>query len=154
MSLDVTLPLQTVSENRSMRAHRMANVRRAQAQRTGVFTGIRPALRRAALTEALPTGTGAKGPGGCTLDWRPVGPLVVTMTRLSRGELDDDNLRGALKAVRDGIADALGLASDRDPRVRWEYGQGRGSARMPFGVRIEVRRREIEVERPRGGLDG
>ena len=50
-------------------------------------------------------------------------PVVVHMTRISAGTLDDDNLRGALKAVRDGIADRLGLQDDSDPRVRFEYDQ-------------------------------
>lgn len=51
-------------------------------------------------------------------------PCVVRLTRLSPGTLDDDNLRGALKAVRDGVADRLGV-DDRDPRVTWEYAQER-----------------------------
>lgn len=63
-------------------------------------------------------------------------PCTVRLTRLSAGELDDDNLRGALKAVRDGCADALGV-DDRDPRVRWEYGQAR-CKRGEFGVQVEV----------------
>ena len=52
-------------------------------------------------------------------------PLSVTLTRVSPRPLDDDNLRGALKAVRDGIADRLGI-NDRDPRVAWLYSQRRG----------------------------
>ena len=53
-------------------------------------------------------------------------PCVVTLTRVSPRELDDDNLRSALKATRDGIADWLGV-DDRDPRIRWEYGQAKAS---------------------------
>ncbi len=61
-------------------------------------------------------------------------PVVVTMTRLAPSSgLDDDNLRPALKAVRDGIADVLGV-DDRDPAVRWEYDQRRG----PWGVEIKL----------------
>lgn len=67
----------------------------------------------------------------CTL------PAVVCLTRLSAGQLDDDNLRGALKGVRDGVADSMGVA-DNDPRVRWEYGQEH-CRRGEFGVRIEIR---------------
>lgn len=64
-------------------------------------------------------------------------PCVVTLTRIapSRG-LDDDNLRGALKAVRDGVSDALGV-DDRDPRVTWLYGQRRGSKEQ-WAVEIAV----------------
>ena len=54
-------------------------------------------------------------------------PAVVTMVRLSPGTLDDDNLRGALKGVRDEIARQLGV-DDRDARVEWKYAQGRGKA--------------------------
>ena len=59
----------------------------------------------------------------------------VTMTRLAPSSgLDFDGLTAALKSVRDGIADALGV-DDRDPRVTWSYGQERAKA---YGVRITV----------------
>src|SRR5678815_1117800 len=48
--------------------------------------------------------------------------IVVTLTRISSGSLDDDGLRGALKTVRDGVADWLGV-DDRDPIVEWRYEQ-------------------------------
>lgn len=63
-------------------------------------------------------------------------PCVVTMTRLSSGTLDDDNLQGACKAIRDGIADKLGI-DDRDPRVEWRYGQEK-CKRGDFGVRVTL----------------
>lgn len=63
-------------------------------------------------------------------------PCVVTMTRLSPGVLDSDNLQGALKAVRDGVADAFGMA-DNDPRIQWRYAQEK-CKRGDFAVRIEV----------------
>jgi fatty acid-binding protein DegV len=60
---------------------------------------------------------------------RPALPCTVTMTRVAPSEgLDDDNLRSALKAVRDQIAAWLGV-DDRDPLVRWAYDQKRGAAR-------------------------
>jgi hypothetical protein len=52
-------------------------------------------------------------------------PLVVTLIRRSPRALDDDNLRSAAKAARDGIADYLGI-DDRDPRVQWRYDQSFG----------------------------
>ena len=64
-------------------------------------------------------------------------PCVVRLIRLSAGKLDDDNLRSALKGVRDGCADALGIA-DNDPRVSWEYGQ-EPCKRGGYGVIVEVR---------------
>lgn len=66
-------------------------------------------------------------------------PQVVRLTRAAPSNgLDDDNLRSALKAIRDGIADALGV-DDRDPRVTWEYDQRRG----PYSVEVEIRRRDV-----------
>jgi hypothetical protein len=53
-------------------------------------------------------------------------PATVTLVRRAPRALDDDNLRGALKAVRDEVAMLLGLSDDRDPRVRWDYGQEKG----------------------------
>lgn len=63
-------------------------------------------------------------------------PCVVTLTRVASRALDDDNLRGAMKAVRDGIADRLGV-DDRDARVAWQYAQRTG--KQAGGVRgVEV----------------
>ena len=64
--------------------------------------------------------------------------LVVLLVRVSPRPLDGDNLQSACKAVRDGIADALGI-DDRDPRVSWVYGQEKG----PHALRVLV------VEGPR-----
>jgi hypothetical protein len=57
-------------------------------------------------------------------------PCTVTLCRVapSQGLDEHDGLRHALKHVVDGIAAALGLASDRDERITWEYDQRRGSA--------------------------
>jgi len=61
-------------------------------------------------------------------------PAIVTLVRIAPRALDDDNLRGALKATRDGVADAFGV-NDRDPRIEWRYGQRRGPPRA-FQVEI------------------
>lgn len=62
---------------------------------------------------------------------------VVTLTRIAPGTLDDDGLAAAFKAVRDGLTDALGFASDSDPRLRWRYGQHRGHAGQ-YAVRVRL----------------
>ena len=61
----------------------------------------------------------------------PALPALVTLVRVSPRPLDTDNLRPALKQVRDEVAKWLGLpqtkrgqADDRDPRVAWRYQQG------------------------------
>ncbi len=64
-------------------------------------------------------------------------PIVVTLVRIAPRTLDDDNLRGALKATRDGVADAFGV-DDRDPRVEWRYAQRKGEPRA-YRVEIGVR---------------
>lgn len=66
-------------------------------------------------------------------------PCVITLTRLAPRPLDDDNLRGALKSVRDGIADWAGV-DDRDPAIKWEYGQGKAEKGAPsYGVLVSIR---------------
>lgn len=101
-----TVPIRTKSAA-NLREHHMARHRRVKSERGA---------------------TGRRWPG-----WA-FGPLlVVRLTRLSRGRLDDDNLRGALKGVRDEVAAKLRL-DDASPLVRWEYHQVKGEP----AVRVEV----------------
>ncbi len=80
---------------------------------------------------------------------RPALPCSVILTRIAPSNgLDDDNLVGALKGVRDQVADWLGV-NDRDRmRVRYRYAQERGE----WGVRIEfgepVRGAQLEIDAP------
>lgn len=53
-------------------------------------------------------------------------PCIVTLVRVGVRSLDSDNLQGALKATRDGVADRLGVP-DNDPRIEWRYGQAKGT---------------------------
>jgi hypothetical protein len=68
---------------------------------------------------------------------RPALPCVVLVRRVtpSSGLDPHDSLPASLKSIVDGIADALGLASDRDARVRWTYAQRRG---VPGEHAVEV----------------
>lgn len=63
-------------------------------------------------------------------------PVEVLLVRISPGhvELDDDNLRGSLKAVRDQVADELGVNDGDRAKVRFDYHQERG----PWGVRVQL----------------
>jgi hypothetical protein len=64
----------------------------------------------------------------------PGGPVRVLLTRVAPSAgLDDDNLQGALKAVRDAVAVWLGR-DDADKSIAWTYAQRRGA----WGVEIEV----------------
>lgn len=65
-------------------------------------------------------------------------PVTVLLLRMAPRKLDDDNLRGALKAVRDGVADWLGV-DDGSPLITWEYGQGKASKPRYYGVTVEFR---------------
>lgn len=68
--------------------------------------------------------------------------LVITLCRVAPSEgLDpDENLPGALKAIKDGVADGLGLSNDRDPRIRWKYDQRRGR-KGEYAVEIDIQPR-------------
>lgn len=104
----VRLPVRTLSEM-NLRGHWSARARRMKAHRRAAF----------ALVPVVAL------------------PCVVTLTRVSAGTLDDDNLRSALKGVRDGVADRLGC-DDADPRLRFEYAQARGK-RGEYAVLVAVR---------------
>ena len=61
---------------------------------------------------------------------RPMGEaerFTITLTRVAPRKLDDDNLASGFKAVRDGVADWLGI-DDGSPRIKWQYAQHKGSA--------------------------
>ena len=67
---------------------------------------------------------------------KPALPCAVLLTRVAPSMgLDDDNLAGSLKAVRDAVAAWLQV-DDRDREtVRYEYAQRRGA----WGVEIEIK---------------
>lgn len=110
----VYLPLRTVS-TLNTREHWSKRARRAAEHR---------ALARMALAARV---------RGLRL------PAQVTLTRVAPRALDGDNAQAALKNVRDGVADALGV-DDRTPLVIWVYRQERGKPRE-YGVRVEVEKR-------------
>lgn len=62
-------------------------------------------------------------------------PCTVTLVRISPGTLDDDNLPGSLKHIRDGIADWLGVDDKHRDAVRYKYDQSKGK---PMGVLVTV----------------
>lgn len=65
---------------------------------------------------------------------KPQIPCTCVLTRVAPSSgLDDDNLAGALKAVRDAVAQWLGVDDKDRMTVRYRYAQRRG----PWGVCIE-----------------
>lgn len=67
--------------------------------------------------------------------------VAVTITRIAPRPLDDDNNARACKAVRDGIADWLGI-DDRDERVSWRYEQRKDQRAHYYGVEIRIEARK------------
>ena len=114
----VTLPLRTVSEA-NQREHWAKRAKRAKGQRATTCMALRANLALAKQHWQLKNGG-----------------VAVVLTRIGPGTLDSDNLRGACKAVRDGVADALGI-NDADHRCRWIYAQKRGRARE-YAVEIHI----------------
>lgn len=109
------IPLRTVP-GQNVREHHMVRARRVKKERHAVAW----VMNRKA---APPAGT----------------PVVVLLTRDAPSNgLDDDNLQGALKAVRDQVADWL-KRDDADPSIKWQYAQ----RRAPWGVHILVSEGEL-----------
>lgn len=104
-----TVPLVTKSAA-NLREHHMARHKRVKAQRETVKQHL-PAVRIEAM-------------------------LDIRLTRLGVGELDTDNLAGAMKAVRDEVASWLRL-DDGSTLVRWSYAQ-EPVARGGEAVRVEI----------------
>ena len=113
LMVQLDLSLQTKSEL-NQREHWATKARRVKMQR-GVVT---MALRQY----------------GHVLDELRTAPRVrVLLVRMSPRKLDDDNLRGALKAVRDAVAAWVGI-DDGSERYEWHYDQRKGA----LGVQIFI----------------
>lgn len=108
MTFTVTLPLR-LDSMLNLRLHHMSKHRKVKAQLE-------------AVAWVVPLGL-------------PV-PCTVILTRIAPRELDGDNLQGAFKAVRDSVAQRLGV-DDKDGPVTWLYSQERGKPRE-YGVRISI----------------
>lgn len=119
--VEVDIPIRTQSEA-NLREHWAVKAKRVKEHRQLAYVVVRKAL-----------------------EFRKPLPATVTLTRLSPRLLDDDNLRQALKATRDGIADWLGV-DDRDPLIRWEYDQKQASKYHAVRVSVEsLARAHLEV---------
>lgn len=118
-ALEIILPLRLVSEA-NQREHWAAKARRAKQHRQLTVALLRSALRK--VPDMVP-------------------PVVVTLTRIigPRGRaFDDDNLRSAFKAIRDGIAQALGADDGDKAKLRFEYAPEERGKDWGARVRIEV----------------
>ena len=108
---EVTIPIRTVSEANNRDNHWKKAARQKRIREVvGLFVG------RMSL---------------------PAMPVRVTMVRIGKRLLDDDNLRGSLKAVRDQIAATFGV-DDASKKYDWVYGQEIGEE---YGVRVTLESR-------------
>ena len=105
-SLMLTLPCRVVSEA-NQRGHWGARASRAKKQRDCLLF----VLRELGFWSVLSGG----------YRWPFTLPTRVEFTHIGP-EIDDDNLRGAFKALRDEVADWAGK-TDRDPALVWNYRQ-------------------------------
>jgi hypothetical protein len=114
-----TIPIKTVSEMNA-RGHWAIRAKRTKLHRTTAYAMLLSYGKAKDL-------------------YRIAAPVrfTITLTRLGGRTLDDDNLRSALKATRDGVADWLGI-DDGDKRLTWLYGQEPKQRKMPPGVRVEI----------------
>jgi hypothetical protein len=64
-------------------------------------------------------------------------PLRITLVRIGPRRLDDDNLAGAMKHVRDGIADSLKIDDGDETQAVWAVAQEKGRA-WEYSVRVRI----------------
>lgn len=62
-------------------------------------------------------------------------PLVVTFTRYGKRLLDDDNLSGSFKSIRDEVAAQLGRDDGPGSGIMWRYTQHKAK---DYWIRIDV----------------
>jgi hypothetical protein len=105
-----TIPIRLMSEA-NRREHWAAKARRTKDQRAHVTLMLRTTIAR--------------------ID--PADVHVVSITRVAPRMLDDDNATRSAKAVRDAIAEWLGV-NDGDRRILWRVSQERG----PYAVTIRI----------------
>lgn len=65
-------------------------------------------------------------------------PIKVTFTRYGPKVLDTDNILSALKALRDGIADAFGVDDSKGSGIEWEYAEQVKTKPGQHAVLIEI----------------
>jgi hypothetical protein len=118
--VEFDLQIRTVSEA-NMRQHWRTKAKRTKAFRAAAASGVRRQLTASHLALAIK---------------RKETKYSVTLTRNAPRALDSDNLSGAFKAVRDGVADALRM-DDGDARFLWTYAQAKAQ-KYSITIRIET----------------
>lgn len=110
--IDLTLKIKTVSEANT-KEHWAVKSKRAKEQRKMAGMGLSMSLMFEGKHEL---------------------PLAISFVRVGKKDLDSDNLQSSMKAIRDGVADALGI-NDGDKRITWDYQQEKGKE---YAVKIRI----------------
>lgn len=66
-------------------------------------------------------------------------PALVVLTRIGPRRLDSDNLASSAKAVRDGVADWLGVDDGDESKVQWLYEQRAGAYAVEVALQWPVK---------------
>lgn len=121
--IELTLPIRTVNESNT-RGGWQARSRRTKAARHTAHMAL--SLPLLAVRQQLAQ--------------LAIARVSITLTRISPGKTDTDGTVSALKATRDGVADALGV-DDGSPLLVWSYGQRKGKPRE-YGVVVRIETEE------------
>jgi hypothetical protein len=112
---DITVPVRIVSEA-NVRGHWSTKAKRVKLHRNTAYAMARSVINPSAIDVSA--------------------KLRVLMTRYALQRMDNDNLAGGFKAVRDGIADAFGI-DDGSDRWNWQYGQ-ESAKRGVYAARVQI----------------
>jgi len=115
--ISLLLAIRTESEA-NLHEHRMAKAKRTKLQRSVIKNRIGQVRKDFGL-------------------WYSSRIYIVTLTRIAPRYLDDDNLPRSFKAIRDGVADALGTDDSARSNLRWRYAQEKGPPKR-YAVRIQI----------------
>lgn len=111
--LKVIIPIRTKSELNACE-HWGKRYRRRKAQREMIFYELASRSTR-----------------------KPKAPIDIWLTRIAPRMLDiDDNLNASFKAIRDGIADWIGI-DDKSNLLRWRYSQKKGGV-GEYAIIVEI----------------
>lgn len=121
--IETTLPIRTTAEGNA-REHWAQRAQRARCQKVAVQMGlmehVRP--RREALRAS---------------------PLRILLVRIAPRLIDDDNVVSAMKAVRDGVVEALsrgkrGRGDGPRDGIAWSYAQEKSTRPHAYAIRIRI----------------
>lgn len=144
-AVEFVVPIRTVSELNVRESH-FTRSSRAKKQKQGAWI-LCYVLQRVPWCGPAPKLARNRNLKGALAPYGSIRvPLTITLTRIAPGRLDDDNLRGSQKHIRDGIADALDV-DDRTHLITWCYAERRGGP-QEYGVHVRIEPTPREAWKP------